>query len=68
LRVARPTWRREASRHGLNKAEIDRMASAFDHEDLESDSPIDAASFAIEPDGCLQDLEGSGTPIGSTKL
>ena len=28
-------WRREASRHGLSKAEIDRMASAFDHEDLE---------------------------------
>ena len=27
-------WRREASRHGLSKAEIDRMASAFDHEDL----------------------------------
>ena len=26
-------WRREASRHGLTKAEIDRMASAFDHED-----------------------------------
>jgi serine/threonine-protein kinase HipA len=28
-------WRREANRHGLSKAEIDRMASAFDHEDLE---------------------------------
>ena len=28
-------WRREAGRHGLSKAEIDRMASAFDHEDLE---------------------------------
>jgi serine/threonine-protein kinase HipA len=28
-------WGREASRHGLSKAEIDRMASAFDHEDLE---------------------------------
>lgn len=28
-------WQREASRHGLSKAEIDRMASAFDHEDLE---------------------------------
>jgi serine/threonine-protein kinase HipA len=27
-------WRDEAARHGLNKAEIDRMASAFDHEDL----------------------------------
>ncbi|MFN8582497.1 MAG: hypothetical protein U0163_16170 [Gemmatimonadaceae bacterium] len=27
-------WRREASRHGLSKTEIDRMASAFDHEDL----------------------------------
>ncbi|MHB8656258.1 MAG: type II toxin-antitoxin system HipA family toxin [Terriglobia bacterium] len=28
------TWRDEASRHGLSKAEIDRMASAFEHEDL----------------------------------
>ena len=28
-------WRREASRQGLSKAAIDRMASAFDHEDLE---------------------------------
>jgi serine/threonine-protein kinase HipA len=27
-------WRREASRRSLSKAEIDRMASAFDHEDL----------------------------------
>lgn len=27
-------WRREASRQGLSKAAIDRMASAFDHEDL----------------------------------
>ena len=27
-------WRAEAARHGLNKAEIDRMASAFEHEDL----------------------------------
>ena len=27
-------WRDEAARHGLNKAEMDRMASAFDHEDL----------------------------------
>jgi serine/threonine-protein kinase HipA len=27
-------WRREAGRHGLSRAEIDRMASAFDHEDL----------------------------------
>ncbi|MEX2273123.1 MAG: type II toxin-antitoxin system HipA family toxin [Vicinamibacterales bacterium] len=27
-------WREEASRQGLAKAEIDRMASAFDHEDL----------------------------------
>ena len=27
-------WRQEASRHGLNKNEIDRMASAFEHEDL----------------------------------
>ena len=29
------TWRREAGRHGLSKAEMDRMASAFDHEDRE---------------------------------
>ncbi len=27
-------WRDEALRHGLTKQEIDRMASAFDHEDL----------------------------------
>jgi serine/threonine-protein kinase HipA len=27
--------RDEASRHGLTKAEIDRIASAFEHEDLE---------------------------------
>lgn len=29
-------WRDEAARHGLNKAEIDRMRSAFEHEDLET--------------------------------
>jgi serine/threonine-protein kinase HipA len=28
------SWRQEAARHGLTKAEIDRMASAFEHEDL----------------------------------
>jgi len=28
-------WRDEAARHGLTKAEIERMASAFEHEDLE---------------------------------
>jgi serine/threonine-protein kinase HipA len=28
------TWRDEASRQGLSKNEIDRMASAFEHEDL----------------------------------
>jgi serine/threonine-protein kinase HipA len=27
-------WRDEAARHGLNQAEIDRMASAFEHDDL----------------------------------
>jgi pyrroloquinoline quinone (PQQ) biosynthesis protein C len=27
-------WRREASRLGLSKAEINRMESAFEHEDL----------------------------------
>lgn len=29
-------WRSEALRHGIKKTEIDRMASAFEHEDLES--------------------------------
>ena len=29
-------WRDEAARHGLSKAEIDRMASAFEHEDLKA--------------------------------
>lgn len=28
-------WRDEAARHGIAKNEIDRMASAFEHEDLE---------------------------------
>jgi serine/threonine-protein kinase HipA len=28
------TWRKEAPRHGLGKTEIDRMASAFEHDDL----------------------------------
>lgn len=28
-------WRDEAARHGLTKPEIDRMASAFEHRDLE---------------------------------
>jgi serine/threonine-protein kinase HipA len=27
-------WRDEAARHGLSKAEMDRTASAFEHEDL----------------------------------
>ncbi len=27
-------WRAEAARHGIGKTEIDRMASAFEHEDL----------------------------------
>jgi serine/threonine-protein kinase HipA len=27
-------WREEAARHGLRKTEIDRMASAFEHDDL----------------------------------
>lgn len=30
------TWRREAGRRGLSKAEIDRMASAFEHDDLKN--------------------------------
>jgi serine/threonine-protein kinase HipA len=29
-------WRDEAARHGLTKAEIDRMASAFEHDDLKA--------------------------------
>jgi serine/threonine-protein kinase HipA len=33
---ATATWREEAARHGLTKSEIDRMASAFEHEDAES--------------------------------
>jgi len=28
------TWRDEAARHGIGKGEIDRMASAFEHDDL----------------------------------
>jgi serine/threonine-protein kinase HipA len=28
------TWRDEAAKHGIGKTEIDRMASAFEHEDL----------------------------------
>lgn len=28
-------WRDEAARHGITKPEIDRMASAFEHQDLE---------------------------------
>jgi serine/threonine-protein kinase HipA len=28
------TWRHEAARHGIRKNEIDRMASAFEHDDL----------------------------------
>jgi serine/threonine-protein kinase HipA len=29
-------WRDEAARHGLTKNEIDRMASAFEHDDLKA--------------------------------
>lgn len=34
--VAQPVamWRKEATRYGLSRTEIDRMASAFEHEDL----------------------------------
>ncbi|HEY4085063.1 MAG TPA: hypothetical protein VGM43_03955, partial [Bryobacteraceae bacterium] len=28
------TWRSEAARLGIKKAEMDRMASAFEHDDL----------------------------------
>ena len=27
-------WRDEAGRHGISKTEVDRMASAFEHDDL----------------------------------
>ena len=30
------TWRAEARRRGIARQEIDRMASAFEHEDLEN--------------------------------
>lgn len=33
------SWRQEAARHGLSKAEIDRMASAFEHDDLAAALP-----------------------------
>ncbi len=36
------TWREEATRHGLTKEEIARMASAFDHADLEAALTFDA--------------------------
>jgi serine/threonine-protein kinase HipA len=29
-------WRGEGARHGLTKNEIDRMASAFEHDDLKA--------------------------------
>jgi len=28
------SWRNEATRQGLSKTEVDRMASAFEHDDL----------------------------------
>jgi len=28
------TWRDEAARHGIGRGEIDRMVSAFEHDDL----------------------------------
>ena len=31
---ASSTWRDDAAKHGIGKAEIDRMASAFEHDDL----------------------------------
>jgi serine/threonine-protein kinase HipA len=30
------TWRKEAAKHGLTAVEIDRMSSAFEHEDLKA--------------------------------
>jgi serine/threonine-protein kinase HipA len=30
------TWRAEARRRGISRQEIDRMASAFEHQDLEN--------------------------------
>ncbi len=32
--IAVSSWRREAKKVGITDSEIDRMASAFDHEDL----------------------------------
>lgn len=36
-RVGKPvsTWRDEAAKQGIKKTEMDRMASAFEHEDLD---------------------------------
>jgi serine/threonine-protein kinase HipA len=34
--VAVATWRREAAKLGLSHTEIERMASAFEHEDLKA--------------------------------
>jgi serine/threonine-protein kinase HipA len=28
------TWREEAAKRGIGKSEVDRMGSAFEHEDL----------------------------------
>jgi serine/threonine-protein kinase HipA len=48
-------WRDEAARHGLSKTEIDRMASAFEHEDLKAartrrDKGSMAVQSSSEPD------------------
>ncbi len=43
------TWRRVARRHGLTRSEIDRMASAFEHEDLVRAAR--AASYPVASSG-----------------
>jgi serine/threonine-protein kinase HipA len=42
------TWRREAKKLGLTPAEIDRMASAFEHEDLNAALAVVSKTKAIK--------------------
>ena len=39
------TWRNEAARHGVTKSEIDRMATAFEHDDLKKAQEIDCETY-----------------------
>jgi serine/threonine-protein kinase HipA len=41
-------WRREAKKLGLTPAEIDRMASAFEHEDLKAALALGSSAKATE--------------------